>query len=277
MTDRHPGVVATSLAILVAVFLMIPLLAVVPVSFTPKRFLSLPTDELSLRHYKALFENTAWASGIWLSIRIGLLSACVATALGTMFSLGIWMFKPRFAGLLLGVALLPMVAPPVVSALTLYFFLITVGQFNSVIAYDTLVGVALAHSVMITPFAVVMISVSLAQVDRRIDLAARSMGAGLFRRIFSVIIPNIRFGLFITFFLAFVLSWEEIAVTLFVTSVDAVTLPRLMWMGLRDNIDPAIAAISVVLIILVTAFVIGRLAIAALSVGRSANSHKTSE
>ena len=130
---------------------------------------------------------------------------------------------------------------------------------------------------MITPFAVVMISVSLAQIDRRIDLAARSMGAGLFRRIFSVIIPNIRFGLLITFFLTFVLSWEEIAVTLFVTSVDAVTLPRLMWMGLRDNIDPAIAAISVVLIVLVTVVVIGRLAIVTLSGGSSANSGKSSE
>jgi len=264
MTDQRPGVVATILAILVALFLMMPLLAVVPVSFTPKRFLSLPTDELSLRHYKALFDNTAWASSIWLSIRIGLLSACIATGLGAMFSLGIWMLRPRFTGLLMGLALLPMVAPPVVSALTLYFFLITLGQFNAVVAYDTLAGVVLAHSVMITPFAVVMISVSLAQVDRRIDLAARSMGAGLFRRICSVIVPNIRFGLLITFFLTFVLSWEEIAVTLFVTSVDAVTLPRLMWMGLRDNIDPAIAAISVILIILVTVVVVGASAITAL-------------
>ena len=264
MTASRPGLIATLLAILIAIFLMMPLLAVVPVSFTPKRFLSIPTDELSLRHYRALVENPAWAGGIWLSIRIGLTSASIATGLGAMFSLGIWMLRPRFAGMLMGIALLPMVAPPVVSALTLYFFLITIGQFNTVVAFDTLAGVALAHTIMIVPFAVVMISVSLAQVDRRIDLAARSMGASLFTRIFSVIIPNIRFGLIITFFLTFVMSWEEIAVTIFVTSVDAVTLPRLMWMGLRDNIDPAIAAISVILIMIVATTVIGKTLITAL-------------
>ncbi|HPE26904.1 ABC transporter permease [Albidovulum sp.] len=264
MILQRPGRLAIFLALLVSIFLLLPLLAVVPVSFTPKRFLSLPSGEWSLRHYRALVENPAWASGLWLSVRIGLISAALATGLATLFSLGMWMLRPRFAGLLMGVALLPMVAPPVVSALTLYFFLISLGQVNDFVAYDTLAGVVLAHTVMITPFAVVLISVALAQVDRRIDLAARAMGAGVARRIFQVILPNIRFGLVSAFFLTFVLSWEEIAVTIFITSVDAVTLPRLMWMGLRDNIDPAIAAISVLLIVLVTVAAVARAAVAAL-------------
>jgi putative spermidine/putrescine transport system permease protein len=151
-----------------------------------------------------------------------------------------------------------MVAPPVVSALTLYFCLITLSQWSDVIAYDRWGGVALAHAVMVAPYAVVLVSVALAQLDRRIDLAARSMGAGLLTRIFRVILPNIRFSVLTALFLTFVLSWEEIGVTLFITSVQAVTLPRLMWMGLRDNIDPAIAAISVVLICLVVVVLIGR-------------------
>lgn len=264
MILQRPGRLAIFLALLVSIFLLLPLLAVVPVSFTPKRFLSLPSGEWSFRHYRALVENPAWASGLWLSVRIGLISAALATGLATLFSLGMWMLRPRFAGLLMGVALLPMVAPPVVSALTLYFFLISLGQVNDFVAYDTLAGVVLAHTVMITPFAVVLISVALAQVDRRIDLAARAMGAGVARRIFQVILPNIRFGLVSAFFLTFVLSWEEIAVTIFITSVDAVTLPRLMWMGLRDNIDPAIAAISVLLIVLVTVAAVTRSAVAAL-------------
>ena len=264
MILQRPGRLAIFLALLVSIFLLLPLLAVVPVSFTPKRFLSLPSGEWSLRHYRALVENPAWASGLWLSVRIGLISAALATGLATLFSLGMWMLRPRFAGLLMGVALLPMVAPPVVSALTLYFFLISLGQVNDFVAYDTLAGVVLAHTVMITPFAVVLISFALAQVDRRIDLAARAMGAGVARRIFQVILPNIRFGLVSAFFLTFVLSWEEIAVTIFITSVDAVTLPRLMWMGLRDNIDPAIAAISVLLIVLVTVAAVARAAVAAL-------------
>jgi putative spermidine/putrescine transport system permease protein len=258
MTRTGPGPVAVALAGLVGVFLLMPLIAVVPVSFTPKRFLSLPEDELSLRHYRALIEDPAWLEAIWLSLRVGLLSATVATLLALLFSLGIWMFRPRRAGLMMGAALLPMVAPPVVSALTLYFFLTTLGGVTDLVAYDTLLGVSLAHAVMVAPFAVVLVYVSLAQLDRRIDLAARGMGASLFARIVFVILPNIRFGVVAAFFLTFVLSWEEIAVTIFITSVDAITLPRLMWMGLRDNIDPAIAAISVVLIVIVTAVVLAR-------------------
>ncbi|MFN3824822.1 MAG: ABC transporter permease [Pseudorhodobacter sp.] len=258
MTMLRPGLLAATLAALVAVFLLMPLVAVIPVSFTPNRYLSLPDGEWSLRHYQTLLNNPAWANGAWLSIRIGLLSSVIATGLALLFSLGIWMVQPRFAGLYMGLALLPMVAPPVVSALTLYFFLITLSQFNTVVAYDTWMGVALAHAVMIAPFAVVLITVSLSQVDRRIDLAARSMGAGLTTRILRVILPNIRFGVLTALFLTFVLSWEEIGVTLFITSVNAVTLPRLMWMGLRDNIDPAIAAVSVVLIAIVVTVVLGK-------------------
>jgi putative spermidine/putrescine transport system permease protein len=159
--------------------------------------------------------------------------------------------------------------PPVVSALTLYFFLTTLSRWNGLVTYDSFVGVVLAHAVMIAPFAVVVLSVALGQVDRRIDLAARGMGAGLWSRITQVILPNIRFGLFSALFLTFVLSWEEIGVTLFITSVDTVTLPRLMWMGLRDNIDPAIAAISVMLIALVVAVVLGKTALQAVQARRN--------
>jgi putative spermidine/putrescine transport system permease protein len=254
----RPGPLAIAIAALIAVFLLMPLIAVIPVSFTPNRYLSLPEGDWSLRHYRALVDNPAWLKGIGLSIGIGLTSSVVATALALLFSLGIWIAQPRFAGLWMGIALLPMVAPPVVSALTLYFFLITLSKFNEFVAFDTWAGVALAHSVMIAPYAVVLITVALSQVDRRIDLAARGMGASLGRRVRAIILPNIRFGVISALMLTFVLSWEEIGVTLFITSVKAVTLPRLMWMGLRDNIDPAIAAISVILIVLVVASVLGK-------------------
>lgn len=260
--SMKPTPIAVFLAFMVALFLLLPLIAVVPVSFTPARFLSMPTDIWSLRHYQALIDNPAWLQSIWLSLRIGILSSVIATLLALMFSLGIWMFRPWFGSLLFGFVLLPMVAPPVVSAITLYFFLTTLSKVNDIVAYDTWVGVAIAHAVMIAPFAVVMVTVALAQVDRRIDLAARGFGASVSQRVFKVILPNIKFGIFTAFFLSFVLSWEEIGVTLFITSVDAVTLPRMMWMGLRDNIDPAIAAISVILIVTVIAVILVKTAVA---------------
>ena len=254
----RPGRVTLLLAALTGVFLLLPLLAVVPVSFTPARYLSMPSGEWSLRHYRALVENPAWGAAVWTSLRIALVSSVIATVLGTLFSLGVWMARPRWGGVLIGVALLPMVAPPVVSALTLYLLLVSLGQVSGLVAPDTFLGVVLAHVIMVAPFAVVLTTVALAQVDRRIDLAARSVGAGPLRRMAQVLVPNIRFGIAAALFLTFVLSWEEIGVTLFVTSVNTITLPRLMWMGLRDNIDPAIAAISVVLILLVVTVVLIR-------------------
>ena len=250
MTTYRPGSVALVVAAFVAIFLLMPLIVVVPVSLTPARFLSLPTDALSLRHYRELFENPDWGRSILLSLRIGIVSSAIATAFAVMFGLGIWMFQPRFAPLLVGFVLLPMVVPPVVSAITLYFLVTSLSKINDVVGYDSWIGVVIAHVVMVVPFAVVLILVALTQVDRRIDLAARGLGATVRERAFKIILPNIKFAVLTAALLSFVLSWEEIGVTLFITSVNAVTLPRLMWMGLRDNIDPAIAAISVILIVI---------------------------
>ena len=256
---HRPSPAALALAGIVAIFLLAPLISVVPISLTPARFLTMPKGELSLIHYRELIDDPDWASSILLSLRIGVASSAIATFLALAFALGVWMFNPRFSALLVGFVLLPMVVPPVVSAMTLYFFLTSLSQVSGAIGYDTWFGVTLAHVVMITPFAVVLILVALAQIDRRIDLAARGLGATVLQRVFKVILPNIRFGVLTAALLTFVLSWDEIGVTLFVTSVNAITLPRLMWMGVHDNIDPAIAAISVVLIVITTITLVGRM------------------
>jgi putative spermidine/putrescine transport system permease protein len=259
MSAHRPGLFALVTAALVAIFLLMPLLAVVPISFTPARYLSMPNGSLSLTHYRELFENPDWGNSFLLSIRIGVVSSVIATLLATLFALGIWMFRPRFTAALVGFVLLPMIVPPVVSAMTLYFLLTFLSQLTGVIGYDTWLGVVLAHVVMIVPFAVVLILVALSQVDRRIDLAARGMGATVWQRATRIILPNIKFGLLTAAMLSFVLSWEEIGVTLFITSVNAITLPRLMWSGVHDNIDPAIASISVILIAVTTIILVGRM------------------
>ncbi len=258
MPTYRPGPVSLIAAALVALFLLMPLLAVVPVSFTPSRMLAMPAGELSLRHYRSLIEDPRWLDSILLSIRIGIVSSAFSTVLALGFALGVWMFQPRFSALLVGFVLLPMVVPPVVSAITLYFLLTSLSSAGSLLGYDTWLGVAMAHSVMTVPFATVLILVALSQVDRRIDLAARGLGASTWQRATGIIIPNIKFGIVTAVLLSFILSWEEIGVTLFITSVNAITLPRLMWMGLRDNIDPAIAALSVILIVLTVAVLAAR-------------------
>lgn len=257
----RPGPIAALIIATVAVFLLAPLLAVVPISLTPFKYLSMPEGELSLRHYRALIEDPEWGASILLSLRIALVSSFVSTALAVSFGLGIWYLRPRLVGLLVGFVLLPMVVPPVVSAVTLYFLTTWISNVFEPAGYDTWIGVALCHVVMVTPFAVVIVLVALSQLDRRIEMAARGLGASLWQTTFAVVLPNIRFGIASAAFLSFVLSWEEIAVTLFVTSVDAITLPRLVWMGLRDNVDPAIAAISVVLTAITIAAILVRMAL----------------
>lgn len=247
MNTYRPGLLVLVCVTAVTVFLLAPLIAVVPISFTPFKYLSMPSGELSLRHYRTLIEDPEWVSSILLSLRIAVVSSILATVLAVTFGLGIWYLRPRFTGVLVGFVLLPMVVPPVVSAVSLYFLSTTISQIFEPAGYDTWPGVVLCHVVMITPFAVVVILVALSQFDRRIEMAARGLGASLWQTTFLVVLPNIRFGIVSAAFLCFVLSWEEIGVTLFVTSVEAITLPRLVWMGLRDNLDPAIAAISVVL------------------------------
>lgn len=258
MPTYRPGPISLLLATLVALFLLMPLLAVVPVSLTPSRMLAMPTGELSLRHYRSLIEDPRWIDAILLSVRIGVVSSAFSTLLALCFSLGVWMFQPRFTALLVGFVLLPMVVPPVVSAITLYFLLTSISSFSAVLGYDAWLGVAMAHSVMTVPFATVLMLVSLSQIDRRIDLAARGLGASVWERATRIIIPNIKFGIVAAALLSFILSWDEIGVTLFVTSVNAITLPRLMWMGLRDNIDPAVAALSVILILITVTVLVVR-------------------
>ncbi|TPN82582.1 ABC transporter permease [Mesorhizobium sp. CU2] len=253
MRDQRPGILSTVAVYAAMVFLVLPLVAVIPVSFTSKRFLSMPGGQWSLQHYGEMVSNSEWLQSIQTSLLIAFLTALVSTVLATLFCVGVWYVRSRLTGVLLGLVLMPMAVPPIISALTLYFFV------TSADVYDTLIGAVIAHVAMSVPYAVVTIMVSLSQIDRRIEMAARNLGASVWQTTFWVILPNIRFGVISAAFLSFILSWEEISVTLFVTSVDIITLPRKVWSGLRDNIDPVIASISVVLIAVTTVAIVLKL------------------
>lgn len=256
-TDK-PGWVSAVIVYLTIIFLLMPLLAIVPVSFTGARYLSMPKGNWSLRHYEALLTNPVWLDSIKLSLGIAVASAAISTVLAVLFGLGLWYKRNRFTMALAALVFLPMVMPPVVSAIILYFFETNLIDIAPWIGFDSIGGVILAHVIVATPFALVTFMVSLSQIDRRIDMAARGLGASLWQSIFRVVLPNARFGIISAAFFAFILSWEEISVTLFITSFNVVTLPRQMWNGMRDNVDPAIAAISVILISLTVLGILGR-------------------
>lgn len=251
--EQRPHWMTAALAILTVVFLFAPLFAAIPVSFTPDRFLSMPSGTWSLRHYETVVTDPAWLSAIRTSFLVGFVSSVVAVVLSAAFCIGLWMTQPRIAALLIGVATAPMAIPPIISGLALFFFVSRTGM------HDTFLGTVIAHVMMVAPFAVVTLLVALSQVERRTDLAARNLGASLWQTVGWVIVPQIKGGLAGAWVLTFLLSWEEVSVTLLVTGSRLVTLPRQIWTGLRDAVDPAVAAVSVIMIAATLLVVVVRL------------------
>ncbi len=228
---------------IVLLFLMLPTLIAVPVSLTPERYISLPTGRLSLAHYRDLFADEAWRSAIAQSLLIGTAATVIATLLGGLAAIGMWRLTSRLSETARLLALAPLIVPPVVSALAFYKLFAQLGLI------DTFAGVIVAHTLLATPYVVVTTGASLANVDRRQEQASRSLGGSAWQTIRWVIVPQILPGLVTGAIFAFLTSWDEIVVTLFVASREVYTLPRKMWDGLNERVDPTIAAAATVLFV----------------------------
>lgn len=244
------------LAWLVLMFLFLPILAAIPVSFTPSRFFQVPgLDELSMKQYVKLFSSEAWLDSIGQSAVIAGLSSLLAVVFGTAAAIGLWHVTSRLGEVVRGLALTPVIVPPVVAALAFYRLCSNLDLF------DTYAGMILAHAILGVPFVVITVSASLSSFDVRLEQAARNLGATLGQTLIWVVLPNIRPGVIGGAVFAFIISWDEIIVTLFITSRNIFTLPRQIWSGIRDNVDPAVAAVATVLIGLTFAAVVSHLVV----------------
>ncbi|MCP8466175.1 ABC transporter permease [Pseudomonas sp. ZM23] len=237
--------------VLAALFLMLPILVIVPLSFGNQRYLAFPDGDWSLRHYATLFDG-AWLLSILQSLGLALLVGALATALAFLFATGIWLQR-RYRTLLTAIVLLPMIVPQVVSAMSIYYLDARLGIL------DSLLGVGFGHLLMALPYSVIAMLVAYARLDLSLYKASRSLGAGLWPTLWSVLLPNVRGGLLGSFFMGFVMSWEEVVVTLFTSGLSVVTLPKRIWDGLRYNLDPAIAAVSTLMIVLTLAVMLLRM------------------
>ena len=218
-------------------FLALPALVALPVSLTPKRFLSMPTDALSLRHYANLLGSPEWLSSIWQSLVIALSASAIATVFGTLCAIGLWRLSSRAAEAIRGVLLLPLVIPPIISAMAFYRAWVKLGLL------DSYAGMILAHAILAAPMVLITVSAALANFDLRLEQASRNLGASL-----GTTLPSIRPGVLAGAVFAFILSWDEIVVALFIAKFRIITLPRRMWDGIRENTDPTVAAAAMVLI-----------------------------
>ena len=243
----RPSLLSTSnraAAWLLLLFLVAPALIAIPVSLTPKRFLSMPRGEFSLRHFEKLFTSPEWISSFAQSTIIGLSVALLATVLGTFCAIGLWRVSSKYSETIRAFLLLPLIIPQIISAMAFYRLWVPLGLL------DSYAGLILAHTILATPMVLITVSASLAGFDPKQEQASRSLGASGWTTLHRVILPSIRPGVFAGALFAFILSWDEIVVTLFISKFNVYTLPRRMWNGIRENTDPVVAAAAVVLIVI---------------------------
>jgi putative spermidine/putrescine transport system permease protein len=240
-------------------FLFVPILVVVPVALTDRDYLSLPQEGISFDHFAALADwSKGWLPAMLASAAIGIGCSIIATALGVAFAVGAWSAGGWWPSSMRILLISPMIVPPIIYAVGM------VKLWARLSLLDTPIGVILVHVVLALPLTVLAIGASLANLDHRLVQAARSLGARPMTVFTHVILPNIVPGIAAGALLAFVVSWDEITVTLFITGRAVITLPRLIWTSIEDAVDPALAAIASVLLFCTI------LALAARSWGRGA-------
>lgn len=235
---------------LIAVFLLLPTLVVIPLSFTEGTLLRWPPRGFSLKWYEVLLTDRALRDATLKSLQVGFCTAVTATAIGTLTALGLTRGRFRGRQLTSSLVLSPIVVPTVITAIGTYFVFVRLGIIG------TTVGLVLAHTVLALPLVVVSVTNSLRSFDRNLELAAASLGAGPLTTFFRVTLPMIAPGVAASALFAFITSWDEIVVALFITDPVVRTLPVVIFNQLRSGVDPTVAAAATVLI-LVTVIALG--------------------
>jgi putative spermidine/putrescine transport system permease protein len=232
------------------VFLLAPIVAIIPISFSSGSFLNYPLPGFSLKWYQQVLTPYPWLTAFENSMIIGAATTVVATTIGTLAAIGLNRLKFRFKPLLVALLVSPMVVPLVITALGLYFF------FAWLELLGTFTGMILAHTVLAVPFVVITVTATLQGFDYNLVRAAESLGAHPLTVFRTVTLPLIAPGVISGAIFAFVTSFDEVVVALFIASPGQFTLPRQLFAGLRDKLEPSIVAVAVMLIVLSTALLL---------------------
>ena len=256
---------------LVFMFLMLPILVVLPLSFNVSPYFSFTEGMLafdpeaySLRWYKDILTNGmkipdapidwAWISDTWNnsqwmrairnSFFIGICATLLSTALGTLAAIGLSRDEMPYRRLIMSILISPMIVPLVITAAGMFFF------YSKVQLSQTYIGVIMAHAVLGTPFVIITVTATLVGFDKSLVRAANSLGAGPITTFFKVQMPLIIPGVISGGLFAFITSFDEVVAVLFLASPEQRTIPRQMWSGIREQISPTILAVATLLVIL---------------------------
>jgi len=233
---------------LIFFFLIAPIFVIMPLSFNSEPYFTYPMPGYSLRWYEVIFgdspQSILWQRAIKNSVIIGFSATLLATALGTVAALGLSRANFPLKGVVMAVLISPIVVPIVITAVGMYYFYAQIGLAS------TIPGIILAHTALGVPFVVITVTATLVGFNQNLIRAGSSLGAGPARVFFKVTLPLILPGVVSGALFAFATSWDEIVVVLFLASVEQHTIPRRMWSGIRELIDPTIAAAATLLIFL---------------------------
>lgn len=226
------------LASFLAVLLLLPVLIVAYLSFSDSAYFVFPLPGYSLRNYQAYFSDALWVRATFTSIRIALMAAAIATALGSMLAFGLSRGRIHGRGAMVALVLSPIIMPTVVVAVATYFLLVRVGL------QGTEFGLALGHAVHAIPYVVVIVVANLRDLNPTYERAARSLGAGPLATFRTIIAPLVMPALIVASFFAFLTSFDDVVYVLFLGIGRITTLPMRMWEGILQDISPTIAAVA---------------------------------
>ncbi len=233
---------------LIFIFLIGPIIVIMPLSFNSEPYFTYPMAGFSLRWYDEIFGDSPlsilWQRSIVNSVIIAVFATILATTLGTLAALGMTRINFRGKGMLLAILISPIVVPIVITAVGMFYFYAQIGLVG------TLAGITLAHTVLGVPFVVITVTATLVGFDQNMVRAGAILGAGPIRVFFMVTLPLILPGVLSGGLFAFATSWDELIIVLFLATTEEHTIPRRMWSGIRELISPTIASAATILIIL---------------------------
>jgi len=234
---------------LIFFFLIFPIMVIIPLAFNAQDFFTFTPEMLrldpagySLKHFDDFFNNPDWYRPLQNSLKIAPVATIVSVSLGTLAAIGLSQSHVPYRRVIMAILISPMIVPLIISAAGMYFF------YSSIGLQGTYWGVVLAHAILGIPFVIITVTATLVGFDKSLTRAAANMGAGPVRTFFKVQMPLILPGVISGGLFAFITSFDEVVVVIFVGSVGQKTLPWQMFTGLREQISPTILAAATVLV-----------------------------
>ena len=230
-------------AAITMLLLVTPTLIVIPMSFSESQYLEFPPKNWSTRWYEHYFSSPEWMLATVTSLKAAFLTMLVATPIGVVAAYGLHASKVKFIRIAFVLLITPMMVPVVLVAIGAFYAYVKLG-----ILY-TLTGLVLAHTILALPLVLIVTGSALKSYDMNQELAARSLGAPRWKAFLTITLPQIRFAVVTSALLSFLTSFDEVVIAMFISGGDNPTLTRNMFNAPRDQIDPTIASISTIMIV----------------------------